>query len=248
MINDGWTFGIITDGYHQERVTKIIRSIAQQKIKKYEIILVGDNSKKYNLKITNLTFHKFKDVGEWNDSSINRIFPISAKKNIIINKSKYDKICFLHDYVILDKNWYRGVLKFSFENDWDILTNKIYNQDGTRVFDWVIIEHPLFYKKVTFLPYDKSFNSYQYIPGYYWCAKTVLMKSFKLNENLNWGEKEDIDWSFRVRKLKKFSFNPFSKVKFLKLKDGPWQKTHKRNNSLKVRSLLAKILFRINIL
>ena len=34
MINDGWTFGIITDGYHQERVTKIIRSIAQQKIKK----------------------------------------------------------------------------------------------------------------------------------------------------------------------------------------------------------------------
>jgi hypothetical protein len=74
------------------------------------------------------------------------------------------------------------------------------------------------------------------------------MKSFKLNENLNWGEKEDIDWSYRVRKLKKFSFNPFSKVKFLKLKDGPWQKMHKRNNSLKVRSLLAKILFKMNIL
>jgi hypothetical protein len=57
------------------------------------------------------------------------------------------------------------------------------------------------------------------MPGFYWIAKKSVMQEFPLNENLTWGQAEDIEWSRRVREKYDFSINPNSSVKFLKQKE-----------------------------
>ena len=246
MKRNGWTFGIITDGHHSKRVSKIIESINSQNIETYEILIIGDNIKNYQ-KTDNINFLNFSSDSNW-DISREQTFPISVKKNLIIKKSNFENICFLHDYVLLDKDWYSGVRKFEKENNWEIFTNKINSFDKIRVLDWVITNHPFFYNKTTLIPYDRNLNKYQFIPGYYWCAKKHVMQSNLLNENLSWGEQEDIEWSKRVRLKFKFLFNPYSSVSFLKKKDGIWCRNNKRNRNFKIRSFLAILLFKMKIL
>ena len=246
MKKNGWTFGIITDGHHSDRIYKIIESIKNQSIENYGIIIIGDKKSNYQ-ETDNTNFLDFDSEGNW-DTSKKQKFPISVKKNLIIKNSKYENICFLHDYVLLENNWYSGVRKFEKENNWEIFTNKIYSLDKVRVLDWVITNHPFFYNKTTLIPYHRNLNKYQYIPGYYWCAKKSLMQSNPLNENLSWGEQEDIEWSKRVRLKSKFQFNPYSSVSFLKKKDGIWCSDNKRNRNFKIRSFLAILLFKLRIL
>ena len=58
-----------------------------------------------------------------------------------------------------------------------------------------------------------------YISGAYWVAKKDFMTKNKLNEQLLWGEGEDVEWSKRVRKKIEFDFNELSTVKLLKEKE-----------------------------
>jgi hypothetical protein len=57
-----------------------------------------------------------------------------------------------------------------------------------------------------------------YISGSYWIAKKQIMNEFPLNENLIWGESEDVEWSNRVKQKYNFSINEYSIVHFLKNK------------------------------
>ena len=45
-----------------------------------------------------------------------------------------------------------------------------------------------------------------------------------LDEELAWGESEDVEWSKRVRTKTVFKFNKYSVVRFLKFKDLKWEK------------------------
>ena len=70
------------------------------------------------------------------------------------------------------------------------------------------------------IPYDMThLSKYQYISGTYWVAKKDIMLQFPLDENLCWGQGEDVLWSKQVREKYHFSMNPYSTVKSLKFKD-----------------------------
>lgn len=70
------------------------------------------------------------------------------------------------------------------------------------------------------IPYEMThLSKYQYISGTYWVAKRDVMLEFPLDENLSWGEGEDVVWSKNVRNKYIFSMNPHSTVKSLKFKD-----------------------------
>ena len=45
------------------------------------------------------------------------------------------------------------------------------------------------------------------------------MEEFLLNENLFWGQSEDVEWSKRIRQKYNFSINENSKVQLLKYKN-----------------------------
>jgi hypothetical protein len=53
------------------------------------------------------------------------------------------------------------------------------------------------------------------------------MEKFPLNEDLVWGESEDVEWSKRVRKVTCFKFNKYSKTILQKHKNPQFKKISK---------------------
>lgn len=208
-----FTFGIITSGTEDDNINKIIDSIEKQNISTYEIIIVG-NSKVSRSKTR---------VVQFNDNVIPKW--ITRKKNIITNLATYENVVYLHDYVYLADDWYQSFLKFG--NDFDLCMSRITNLDGSRYRDWCIcpwdnqqIMEVVDPNKKCILPYNEDrFKKHMYFSGTYWIAKKKVMNEFPLNEQLVWGQGEDVLWSCQVREKYEFSINVESEVKLFKQKD-----------------------------
>lgn len=119
-----FTFGIITNNNIRE-VNLIIDSIEKQRIPEYEIIIVGIDDVINRKKTKCIAFNE-------------NIYPgwITRKKNIITQHAVYENIVYMHDYIVLEDNWYTGFLKYG--NNFDIIINKIINSDGSRFRDWIL--------------------------------------------------------------------------------------------------------------
>jgi hypothetical protein len=208
-----FSFGIITGGTSDPSINIIIDSIENLGIPEYEIIVIGNSSvSRNNTKIISF------------DESIKPMW-ITKKKNLITENAKYNNVVYSHDYVVYNTDWYGGFLKFG--DDFKICMNRILNPDGSRFRDWTIWPHNnnfmdgiVIPKRHCLIPYDMThLSKYMYISGTYWVAKKDVMTEFPLNENLCWGQGEDVQWSLQVREKHPFSMNPLSSVRFLKYKD-----------------------------
>ena len=208
-----FTFGFITDGNNDTYLNSIIDSIEFLKIPEYEIIIVGNSHvDRLNTKI--ILF----------DETIKKSW-ITRKKNIITENANYDNVVYSHDYIIFEPDWYTGYLKFG--DNFNICMNKILNVDYTRFRDWVLWPHNhttvdsiITQNRQCIIPYNIThLSKYMYISGSYWVAKKSVMKEFKLNESLGWGDGEDVNWSMQVRTKYDFSINTNSTVRCLKHKD-----------------------------
>ena len=198
-----FTFGIITGASvpHQ-----ILDSIINQNILEYEILIIGGKDDYEDYDVNYISF----------DESLGKF---TKKKNLITENAKFDNIVYMHDYYILDDNWYKGLLKFG--DDWDLCMNIIENKDGTRFRDWCAWNDPEFCfdtenQRIVLPSYDYNKHKYMYISGGYWISKKYVMEEEPLNENLDWGESEDVEWSKRVLPKYVYMMNKYSKVKLLK--------------------------------
>lgn len=206
-----FTFGIITTG-NKERIDRIIRSIENENIPNYEIIIIGGELiEGKNIK------HIFFD------ETIKTMW-ITRKKNLITQNAKYENIVYMHDYVYLLDGWYEGHLKYG--DNFNILMDRVINIDDTRFRDWTLwaeLDNDFSYimnNRQFLLPYDMThLSKYMYISGAYWVAKKSVMFEFPLDETLSWGESEDVEWSKQIRQKYDFHMNIDSSVKFLKKKD-----------------------------
>ena len=199
-----FTFGIITTGYNDDILFKVVDSIKTMNnllVQNYEIIIVGN---------TNIVVDKNIPF----DDNVRHGW-ITKKKNLITTNSKYENIVFLHDYIIFDDNWYSGQCIAG--NDFDVRMNRIINYDGSRFRDWCLWvhnNHPIdsIVGKDALLPYNINLSKYMYISGSYWICKKHIMEEYPLNENLNWGQGEDVEWSLKVRQHYIFNMNSNSIV------------------------------------
>lgn len=203
-----FTFGIVTDGRSDSNINLIIDSIEIQNIKNYEIVIVGNSAvNRKNTKI--LQF----------DESIKTAW-ITKKKNLITENALYENIVYLHDYVYFSKNWYDEFVNFG--NEFDVCMNVIINTDGKRFRDWCLWHDDvkeILINREYLLPYDVSdLTDKMYISGAYFVSKKKFMSENKLDESLSWGESEDVEWSYRIRKFYKYRMNYNSIVKLLKNK------------------------------
>ena len=204
-----FTFGICKSP-NSSNIEKIVDSIRQQNIPHYEIIIVGENIDINGSDIIKINFIE-NTKQNW----------ITKKKNLITKNAKYENIVFLHDYIIFDDNWYDGQLISG--NNFNIRMDKIENYDGSRYRDWCIWPNNENFmddiiKRNILIPYNIThLSKYMYISGAYWVAKKKVMEDYPLNEELIWGEGEDVEWSKKVRQNIMFDMNTNSKVKLLKL-------------------------------
>jgi len=226
-----FTFGIITNGNNDIFLNKIIGSIINNNISKYEIIIVGNISIKCNNTISIFYFNEnYKK--NW----------ITKKKNIIALNAKYDNIVMLHDYIILENNWYEGFIKYGDNFDWCI--TKIINNNGNRFRDYTLFPYDVDFSKIKYSPtiIDKYFgencllpynfvnniktNKYMYISGAYYIIKKHIATKFLLDENLIWGKSEDVEYSKRLHENGIIiKCNPYSEVYLLKQKESAhWEK------------------------
>jgi len=198
------TFGIITEG--NKDLSFLLSSIQKQLIPNYQIIIVGGEVAYEGA--VHIPF----------DETVKKAW-ITKKKNIITENAIYGNVVYLHDYICLREGWYEGYLKFG--DKFDVCMNPILNYDGTRFRDWTLfptfLPPELHSRRDLLLPYSLTcLTQYQYISGAYWVAKRDVMQKCPLNEDLCWGQEEDLEWSRRVLSKYSYSINIHSIVQITK--------------------------------
>ncbi|OUU74645.1 MAG: hypothetical protein CBC29_05830 [Methylococcaceae bacterium TMED69] len=215
-----------------KRIWKIVQAIESENIPEYQFILLGGSMPKW---LEDEISNRKINFSHWiPDPEIDEQNLIGRKKNYFVDLAQYENIVYMHDYICPQPGWYKGMLEFG--NDFQVMINKIYDSDGKRGFDWFINVDPhLFQNKVHpdllhlyndrdkletiphLLPYDVDWMyHHQFIPGMFWIAKKHVMRFCPLHPELQWGQAEDIEWSFRVRDKFKISMNTACSVKFIK--------------------------------
>lgn len=191
-----FTFAITTDYSNWNQLEEVYESIKNLSIPEYEVITIGPDD--YNYDNDNFRFINFDETQKekW----------VTRKKNILCQEAKYENIVLMHDYYVFDKDWYKSYLEFG--NDWDICSNAQLLQNGKRHFtDWVTWDCP-FYPRYTSLSYDEwSLTSYMYQSGGYMLVKKQMILDNPFNEELSWGQADDVEWSLRVRHKYKWVCN-----------------------------------------
>lgn len=219
-----FTFGIITAPGNEDRIVSIINSIDRNKIdgmhNEFEVIVIG-NIAIEDLNVTNYMKSKVR-IFQFNEN-VKKAW-ITKKKNIITQNASFENIVYMHDYFYFSDDWYENMLAFG--DDWEILTNKQVNLDGSRFRDWCLWpgekngENPYAENKTKcLLPYDiKHLTKHMYLSGGYWIAKKYVMEQFPLDESLTWGQGEDVLWSKQVRQKYTFKINENAVVHLAKQK------------------------------
>lgn len=195
-----WSFGIISNGKNDLQVNKIIKSIINLKIPEFEIIICGDYKSIYKRKIKLLKLMKFDDKG-W----------ITQKKNILVKNFKFENCCIVHDRIIFNKNWYKGMIKWG--NNFEHLgcAQKFNNH---RTNDWLINERysDIYFGFASLLDY-KDWSNHVFIGGQLHIFKKSLLLKRGWNNFLFWNEAEDYEIS-KYYNIKGYilRFNPYSEI------------------------------------
>jgi hypothetical protein len=199
-----WTIGIVFGPNYPLYRNTIIESIKQN--------FDGDNCQIIEIgKVNSIIPPTFIDDLLINFDDDDKPAWITKKKNLVAQNAKYENLCIMHDYIILNDNWLNGFKDFY---DWDVCMNPIYTIDNLRFRDWVTWE------PVTFVDYkDQSKTQDMYVSGSYFCVKKQFLLDNPLDETKRWGESEDVEWSLRCRKKWNYKCNSNSSVRLLKWKD-----------------------------
>ena len=229
------TFGIITENPDSENCRLVIESIRRQKIEKYEIVIVGGSKKTAAGNVKVFPFNE-SEKKAW----------ITRKKNLITQNAQFDQVVYLHDYILIEDDWYEGIVNY--EAQWNVMITRMRLPDGRRYRDHSIfpgyhtflrenthlqplkkpdlfLQIPGMDPKEALIPYGISsevaeiLHPWVYASGAYWVARKKVMLEFPLDERLAWGEGEDIEWSERIKKKYKISFNEKSAALLSKTKD-----------------------------
>jgi hypothetical protein len=207
-----FTFGIVTSGL-DDRIHIVIDSIEKLNIPEYEVLVIGNSS--VNRDRTTIVPFNESERPAW----------ITKKKNLITKLAKYENVVYSHDYIYYNPDWYIGWLKYG--EDYKVCMNRILNADGSRYRDWCIWPHNNNFvdglcarQRGCLIPYDMThLSKYLYFSGAYWVGKKDVMTEFALDENLLWGQGEDVEWSIRIREKYDFSMNKHSSVQLMMQKD-----------------------------
>jgi len=201
---DGVSFCIPTNGKRPEKTELTIKSIKAQTGKPVEIIVCGDVDK----------FKHIEGVTLVNRKEEAHSRKVALLRNKAAEKAKYNVIAWCDDDIILDKEWMKNTIKYSINNGWNVLANKVTSPDGTRYWDratltphtLVFYDHP---------DYDKAL----YQSSAFFLTKKQVWNNVKWDESkLVYGDKEgqipeDVQYSIDLKNSSyNFSFNKLSLV------------------------------------
>ncbi len=198
-----WSFGIISNGKNDNQVDKIINSILNMKVPQFEIKVCGEYRGKFKNKVKIIRLQKFDDKG-W----------ITKKKNKLVQNFQYENCCIVHDRIIFDKNWYKGMIKWGNHFEHLGCTQKYLNK---RTNDWLINERyfDIYFGFASLLDYQ-DWSNHAFIGGQLHIFKKSIFLNRGWNNFLFWNEAEDYEISrYYNSKGHILRFNPYSEVNTL---------------------------------
>lgn len=202
-----WTFGIVTNGKRKDFIERAINSIRELGIPHYQIILCGTYNGEIAEDMEYIYFTEHDDKG-W----------ITRKKNLICQNAKYENIVVIHDRISFDSSWFDGMKKWG--PYFDVLSCPIYypNEKILR-YNWDTMG---FYGSKDRLNRLRStsgsldptdWDRYVFIGGPIIILKKHIWELQKWNEDLFWGDSEDVELSHKQHeKGIMIRFNPYSIV------------------------------------
>lgn len=212
-----WSFGIIGKNIEERWVNDLIRSIKQQNIPRYEIILDAnvhiDSLPKNVLYLSRLN-------GDTADVSI------FAKKKSVCYRATYQNVMIFDGSrarVVLNKDWYEDIK--AYQNEFELLSCVIKGKENLRLNDWQTLGTPFDY------PNEKHFK-YLHLglldykdwdPWLYFSDPFIIMKKGIIKE-ITWDELDDdiervIFCHDLMRKGFFMRFNPLASCKLWEQKE-----------------------------
>jgi hypothetical protein len=201
-----WSFIICTDGITNVHLhNSIVKSIIKQSIPNFEIIFATENMKFIPIQHPNIVTVFCNTVKDAH---------ITFKKNLASKFAKYENLCILHDYIILANNWYKSMCDFN--DSWNVCSTRILKNDGSRLNDWIVYNHPVCGHSL--VDYTTPTSEYHYVPGLAFCVKRQFILEYPLDENLIWGQGEDLEWSNRIKSNWDYKINTGTFLQSMKQK------------------------------
>lgn len=187
------SFGVVTDGKRPDQLNRFINSVKnlqKESNQNVEIVICGPSDLDISIYHDGIDVslipepELFKDQG-W----------ITRKKNLIVEKSKYENLVIAHDRYYLPEDFLKSLSGFGF--DFNVMTCKQITEHGERAPDWVTVGDEWLWTAPGMLAYG-DWSPYVYINGGFIIAKRNVLKAVPWNELLFWGQAEDVELTRRL--------------------------------------------------
>jgi hypothetical protein len=174
-----YSFVIITDLREPDKLQAEIDSIKVLNIPSYEILVVKDVDKSGKL-------GKLRNSG--------------------CRQAKGDVLIVADDDLVFHDDFYSGLVEYG--DDFDVLSCKLLNPDGTRYWDWKVYKDG----KNALIPYDETSPDVS-LTGGLTIMKADVFKQVQWDERRGFYQEEDVDFSNRLKQSGiRIAFNPHSTV------------------------------------
>lgn len=213
-----FSFGVCvsekTTSHHLISQLRAIKQAASH-LKYYETILCGH--------LSNEAYTEVQEIAEYfslkylpYEGSADKPGHITKKKNMIADIAFFDNLCLMHDYFRIPEDFCQHIpakyniyvvpirtLEGKQHSDWVVNPNKLQayidSTPGAAEDLMKVAPHENAPKYVCGVPYSMtSLIPIQYISGGFITIKTNIMRDNPFDENLFWGDAEDLVWSEKV--------------------------------------------------
>jgi hypothetical protein len=230
-----WSFGIVTNGDRDDWIEEIIQSIYSLKIPTFEIIICGKYRTRDEKNIRYIPFSKRAKRG-W----------INRKKNLIAEQAKFENMCIIHDRILFEKSWYRGMKQYG--NSFAILgCEQIEKATGEHAGDWLTLGGPDGTRWKISRLVEKDWDYFGFIGGQLVIIKRSIWAKVLWDETRYWDGVDDADWDiiFRARDLGYITrFNPAAKTKAITWRHGKLPLKYSFSEGLFPKDMIARRIMR----
>lgn len=207
--NAKWSICVVSGGNNENKLEKVIQSVAQAELDEVELLIIGPKPK--------ITLPDFARHIDFVESQVDPRFPIVEKKNLCAKLAKFDNLLIIHDRFFLTPSWTQAIKML--RTDWDVLVFPVEISDRPELSlqDWCAYSNPIaknrgsdrLFRYFETYPFNyenlrhHSLDSNEYDDGVMSCGgsfavrRQVLLDT-PIDQRLRWAEIEDGDWSERL--------------------------------------------------
>jgi len=183
---------VISDGKRPERIDRLIESVRESAdcLSAYKIIVSTPNA----------------DLSgrcqSWGadclliDDSDHPSALIGLRKNLALKASTADTVLIIHDRYKLSREFVKNLQGFG--SDFSVLICRQIQEDGERFPDLVTTASDTITSRTALVEYG-DWNSGIYVNGGAVLAKRSILERVPWNHLLGWGQREDVEWTRRLR-------------------------------------------------